>query len=108
MCSEVNTTLHGYDPETDTSVTVNCGSGDTKEFEMLCQEGEVWDKTMELGVEKPIWNTFGFSYVFIKEQIYESFDFSLLPSSCPLCPHAVGHIYIKHKRKRQKPKLELG
>ena len=94
MCSEVNPNLHGYDPEMDTSVTVNCGSVDTKEFEMLCHEGEAWEKNVELGVEEPVWNTFGFSYVFIKEEIYESFE--------------VGQLYIKHKRKRQKPKLEQG
>ena len=49
---------------------------------------------MEIGVEEPVWDTFGFSYVFLKEETVRSFE--------------VGQLYIKHKRKRQKPKLEQG
>ena len=61
---------------------------------MFCQEEKkaLWDKKKALGDEEPIWDTFGFSYVFIKP------DFA----------STIGRIYIKHKGKRQKPKLEQG
>ena len=82
---------------------MDCGSEDTEElhresedngeFEMFCQ-GEAWEKNVELGVEEPIWNTFGFSYVFLKEETVTSFE--------------VGQLYIKHKRKRQKPRPTQG
>ena len=96
---------------------VDCGSVETEEFEMICQgveqeiwrvqriEGDeatyitknkVWEKSVELGVEEPVWDTFGFSYVFFQDMFDYNFN--------------IGHIYIKHKgkRKRRKPKLTQG
>ena len=97
MCSasEDYTPLEGYDPETDTYFDdVDCRSENTEEFEMFCQEEKkaLWEKKEALGDEEPIWDTFGFSYVFLKEDRQSQ----------------VGHLYIKHKGKRQKPKLEQG